>query len=181
MSNLLLLNGFCYSDWATSVSNRRSISGYLYCFGNAPISWKSKQQTILALSTSKAELIACTEASREAMWLKYLSKELIAATEIKIFANSNPSVKLFCDNQSALSICNGLTNPTGRNKHIDMRYHHARDMQERKFITFQYVPSEQNLADILTKGLSAKRHQEMCVAMDLYADKDINDIGNLAV
>lgn len=162
-----LLNGFCNADWASSVIDRRSISGFVFRFGNSLITWKLKRQTMVALSTAEAELIACSEASREAMWLKRLLHELVSGTSIDLPGFSDP-INLFCNNQSALkSIAMGTTNPSSRNKHIDIKHYHARDMKEFGFITFSYVNTVDNLADVFTKGLPVKRHQELMKKMAL--------------
>lgn len=159
------LRGMCNADWASNVRDRRSMSGYAFFFNDCLISWKAKRQTLVALSTAEAELIACSETCREATWLKNLLSEIIKGTAIGV--SDNP-IRISCDNQSALKIIGkGLVNPSGRNKHIELRHYHARDMQELGVVIFEYVNTADNLADILTKGLSVKRHQEMTGRMGL--------------
>ncbi len=70
------LVGFSDSDWAGDIDDRRSTSGYLFKLSGAPISWRSKKQTSIALSTAEAECIALSSATQEAMWLKQLMSEL---------------------------------------------------------------------------------------------------------
>lgn len=159
------LNGMCDADWAANVKDRRSISGYAFFFGKCLIAWKAKRQTMVALSTAEAELIACSESSREATWLRNLLQEIIKHTSIEL---EDAPVLIHCDNQSALKvIAKGMVNPSGRNKHIDIRHYHARDMVEAGVVNFVYVKSEDNLADILTKGLGVNRHQVMTEKMGI--------------
>lgn len=161
------VTGYCDADWASNITDRRSISGYTFFIGKSLISWKAKRQTIVALSTAEAELIACTEASREGIWLKNLLSEVVSLTKITL-PGSSCGIRIYCDNQSALKgIAKGTSNPSGRNKHIDIRYYHARDMAESKVIIFNYVNSADNLADIMTKGMPLKKHREMTVRLGI--------------
>ncbi|KAK8918322.1 hypothetical protein KSP39_PZI021772 [Platanthera zijinensis] len=107
------LEGFVDSDYAGDLDRRRSTSGYIFLLGGGPISWKATLQDIVVLSTTEAEYIATVEAAKEAIWLRYLIKELRVSQE---------SVKLHCDSQSAICLAN---NPVyhARTKHIDVCYH----------------------------------------------------------
>lgn len=129
----------------------------------------------MALSTAEAELIACSEASREAIWLRNLLQEIV--TDLNFTSETVAEVKmpvhLLCDNQSALnSIIKGCVNPSGRNKHIEIRFYHAREMQEQGIIDFMYVKSEWNVADILTKALPVKRHMELVAQLNMKHGAD---------
>uniref|UniRef100_A0A3Q7IZP5 Reverse transcriptase Ty1/copia-type domain-containing protein n=1 Tax=Solanum lycopersicum TaxID=4081 RepID=A0A3Q7IZP5_SOLLC len=70
------LVGYCDSDYAGDLDKRRSTSGYVFTIANAPVSWKSTLQSTVALSTTEAEYMAITEASKEAIWLQGLLREL---------------------------------------------------------------------------------------------------------
>lgn len=157
----VLLQGACDADWASSTIDRRSIGGYTFTLGNCLISWKAKRQTIIALLSLEAELMACSEASREAIWLRKLLGEILEMGKFNMEerkAAGHP-LKLFCDNQGALStILKGTANLSGRTKHIDIRHFYARKVQESGFISFSYIKSEENVADIITKSLNSARH-----------------------
>ena len=70
------LIGYTDSDWAGSLDDRKSTSGYIFCLGTKPISWSSKKQKTVALSSAEAEYIAATDAACEAVWLKRLIEDL---------------------------------------------------------------------------------------------------------
>ena len=143
--NPLSLIGFSDSDWGASISDRRSISGYSFQLSECGplVSWKSRKQQTVALSTCEAEYIALAEAVREGKFLRQLCLDL------KVLQVSN-SVLVNVDNQGAIQLAK---NPMfhKRSKHIDIKYHFIRSELELGTINVEYVASEDNLADIFTK------------------------------
>jgi hypothetical protein len=121
------------------------------------IHWQEKSQSVVALSTLEAEYIACSHATRESLWLKRILKEAANRASVKI---SDGPVPIGCDNQGAIKL---ITIGVVRQKsnHIDVKYHHVHDEQLRGSVEFQYVPSESNPADLLTKPLAAPRHNQL--------------------
>jgi hypothetical protein len=105
-----------------------------------------KQETSsIAQSTAEAEYIAASNASREAVWLRKLMSGL--------FQERLETTVIHCDNQSCLKL---TENPVfhDRSKHIEMKYHFIRDMVQRRTIKLQYIRTDEQIADILTKPLS---------------------------
>jgi hypothetical protein len=143
--NPLSLIGFSDSDWGASISDRRSISGYSFQLSECGplVSWKSRKQQTVALSTCEAEYIALAEAVREGKFLRQLCLDL------KVLQVSN-SILVNVDNQGAIQLAK---NPVfhKRSKHIDIKYHFIRSELELGTINVKYVASEDNLADIFTK------------------------------
>ena len=139
--------GYCDSDWGGS-SDRHSISGY--CFrlnNNGPlISWKSKKQNTVALSTCEAEYIALAMAIQEAIYLNQLLSDMKGV-------KSNNLIKIHVDNQAAIALAN---NPVyhQRSKHIDIKYHFIRCHIQNKIVELEYISSENNIGDMFTKPLS---------------------------
>lgn len=119
------------------------MSGYIFMFCSAPISWKSKKQATVTLSTAGAEYMALSSAAQEAVWLRKLLNDLKLKQEV-------PTI-LFEDNQAAISMARNTHH--GRSKHIDIRYHFVRETVENETVELRYCPSSQMLADFLTKGL----------------------------
>jgi hypothetical protein len=89
------LLGYSDSDWAGDTGTRRSTSGYIFNVGSGAISWSSKQQSVVALSTCEAKYMAQTQATKEATWLRCLLKELLR--------NQNEPV-ILGDNRGAIAL-----------------------------------------------------------------------------
>ena len=142
------LLGYSDADWAGDKEDRRSTSGYLFQMAGGPISWKSRKQESVALSTAEAEYIALSSAAQETVWIRRLVTELGDKPE-------GPTT-LMEDNQSAIAMAK---NPQfhGRAKHIDIRHHFIRERVNGGDIKLVYCPTGDMLADMLTKGLN--QHQ----------------------
>jgi hypothetical protein len=137
------LEAFSDADWA-SQEHRHSISGYVFTIGGGAVSWSSKKQVIVALSTTEAEYIAATHAAKEALWIRMFLAEI--ARPLK-----KPTT-IHLDNISAISITkNDEYHP--RTKHIDIRYHFIRHAVQERLLHIDYVPTEDMAADMFTKGL----------------------------
>jgi len=143
------LAGYCDADFAGDLDNRRSTSGYAYLSGGATISWASKLQATVALSTAEAEYVATSFAAREAIWLRKLFTELHLP---------DPSpVELRTDNQSSMAIAKNPVHHQ-RTKHIDVAHHFIRGALEDGTIALSYCPSAEMAADVLTKPLPKTTH-----------------------
>ncbi len=123
--------GHCDADLAGDLDERKSVSGCMFSLCGAPISWSSRKQTSVALSTAEAEYVALSSAAQEAVWLRRLASELR-------FKQSEPTV-IFEDNQSAMAMSQ---NPQfhRKTKHIDIRYHFIREkVSEKDLLKFNIV------------------------------------------
>lgn len=142
--NLQPLAGWCDADYGGDVGTRRSTTGYVFHVGSAPISWSSKRQTVVALSTCEAELMAQTQAAKEAIWLRTLLEELgtdtVAATII------------WSDNQGAIAVSKDPQSHS-RAKHIDIQNMWVREAQREMKVDIRYTPTGTQVADGLTKPL----------------------------
>ena len=141
------LEGYSDADWAGDVDTRRSTSGYAFMMNGGCISWRSKKQRTVALSSTEAEYMALTEAVQEAIWLKAFLCEL---GEMSI----NEAVKIHEDNQGSIALAK---NPEchKRTKHIDIRYHFVREKVEDGQVLLQYCSTKDMKADLMTKPISA--------------------------
>ena len=141
----LQLLGYCDADWASSLDNRRSISGYCISLSSSGslISWKSKKQASVALSTCEAEYMALSAVCQELSYLQQLLRDFGLITP-------ESSIALFNDNQGAIAL---VKNPVkhSRSKHIDIRYHFVREFVDDQNVELGYIPSGKNIADIFTK------------------------------
>ena len=125
------LKGYSDSDWGGSLDDRKSTTGFVFDF-SGPISWQSKRQPTVALSSTEAEYMALTQAAKEALWLQGLLSEF----GIK---KTRPTTILE-DNQGCIALAK---NPTShaRTKHIDIRHHFIRETLEAGQIKLDYCPT----------------------------------------
>jgi hypothetical protein len=147
LSGGLFLHGYADVDWAGSLVDRKSTFRYSFSLGSAIISWSSWKQGSIAKSTTEAEYIATSDASKEAIWVRKLVSRLFG---VKI-----ETTMVHCDNQSCIKL---IENPIfhDRSKHIDMRYHYIRDLVQRKTVKLQYISTSEQVADILIKPLTSR-------------------------
>ena len=157
------LTGYSDADWAGDVDERRSTTGNLFLMSGAPVSWLSKKQTVVALSTSEAEYVALSMAAQEAVWLRRFLSDL-TTTELGI-----PTI-IMEDNQGAIAMAR---NPGShaRTKHIDIRFHYVREAVQQGAIALQYCPTDVMLADLLTKSLAKSRFESLRSAMGVAASR----------
>ena len=143
--------GYTDSDYAGNPDNRKSTSGYVFMHAGGAISWRSKLQDCTALSTTEAEYIAASEAAKEAIWLQRLTADF---TDSGPESASTPT--LYCDSQSAIHL---VRNPIihSKTKHIEVRYHHIRELVTEKRLEIRKIDTELNIADSLTKPLPEDR------------------------
>jgi len=132
------------ADWA-SQKHWHSISGYSFHFGQGAITWSSKKQHIVALSSTEAEYIAQMHATKEALWLRSFISEIRGQLRSPIVVN--------CNNQGAIALSKDSKFHL-RTKHIDLWYHFVREAVEDDKIMVIYIPTEENVSDIFTKALA---------------------------
>ena len=142
------LHGYADADWAGDVETRKSYSGYLFQIDNATISWRTKKQTVIALSSTEAKYVSLCSATQETIWLR----NLLESIGFKIHIPTT----IYEANQGARAL---LKNPRRhpRTKHIDIKYHYVREATEKEDIELEYCPTDIMFADILTKALPRTR------------------------
>jgi len=157
------LAGYTDASFAEDSATRRSTGAYIFTLNGGPISWTSKRQLTVALSTTEAEYMAMCQATREAIWLRQLLTELGLHQE---------SVDIYADNKSAIALGK---NPEfhKRSKHIDVQYHYVREQVQSGRVTTPYLPTNQMVADGLTKAVSPELHLRFIDHCRLDPDKGI--------
>jgi transposase InsO family protein len=143
------LCGYCDADWAGDGDTRRSTTGYAFSIGTGAVSWNSKRQATVALSSTEAEYMAASAAAREAIWLRTLLEELKYPQQRATIVH--------CDNQGAIALTHNPVHHQ-RTKHIDVRHHFIREMYESGQVDVKYIPTHDQVADIMTKALLADKH-----------------------
>lgn len=150
----------CYVDasYAEDRTDRKSMTGYIFKLNGGTISWCSKKQQCVTLSSTEAELVAMAEACKEAIWISKLLKD--------INQTKNQETIIYEDNTSCLKM---LTNEkiSNRTKHIDIRYFYLRELAEKKQYEFQHCSTDKMIADALTKPLNATKLNEFKKLMNL--------------
>lgn len=146
------LEGFSDASWGDDPEDRKSYTGFVFKLAKGPISWESRKQKTVALSSSEAEYIAASDACKEAVYLGRLLCEIYKEQK-------KDAIVLHVDNQSAIKIAE---NPMyhGRTKHIGIRYHFIREIVAEGKVCLSYLPTEYMVADVLTKGLSKVKHSK---------------------
>ena len=157
------LTGYSDADWAGDLDDGKSTSGYVFTMSGAAISWLSKKQNCVALSTAEAEYMAMSMAAQESVWLERLLSDMNE--------KSDEPILIYEDNQS--TICMAM-NPKfhGRAKHIDIRHHYVREQVANKKISLKYCASEDMIADMLTKGLSRTQFIKLRDMIGIYELSD---------
>ena len=159
-------HGFSDSDWAEDRATRRSTSGNVFLMAKGAVSWASKRQATVALSSTEAEYMAAAFAAKELIWLRQLLLELERGFVDPEERNDLPATILYGDNQGS----NSLTrNPEHyqRTKHIDVVYHFVQERVETNEINVIYIPSDDMTADALTKALPYVKHLQHTQNMGL--------------
>ncbi|CAI0405434.1 unnamed protein product [Linum tenue] len=146
------LLGYTDSDYAGDVDDRRSTSGYVFFLAGGAISWASKKQPVVTLSTTEAEFIAAAYCVAHCVWLKRILESL------GWNSSSEGCTTILCDNSSAIKLSK---NPVlhGRSKHIDVRYHFIRDLAKEGVIELEHCSTYEQVADIMTKPLKLESFQ----------------------
>ncbi|TYZ61548.1 hypothetical protein PybrP1_003633 [[Pythium] brassicae (nom. inval.)] len=147
-----IVTAYCDANWGNDKVSRRSTSGVLIIMGGAPVVYKSKRQSTMAVSSVEAEYLSLALATQDVAWLRFLLEEVGIILR-------GPST-ICTDNQSAIQIA---TNHgyIPRAKHIDIRAHFVRDHVESGTIELKYVLSKSQLAEFLTKMLPTPRIAEL--------------------
>ena len=156
------LLGYTDADWAGDLERRKSTGGYLFTLYGGAVSWSSKRQTTVALSSCEAEYMAQTQSSKEAISNNRLIKEL----DLDGSLTANGPIKIRADNQGAIHLSKDPKYHS-RTKHIDVQWHYVRDQVESGAVDFEYCPTDHMAADGLTKPLERVKFQRFVYMVGL--------------
>jgi hypothetical protein len=162
-SNELL--AFTDSDYAGDIEDRKSTSGYVFVLSSGAVSWSSKKQPIVTLSTTEAEFVAAAMCVCQALWIKRVLKELGYSNEY--------CIQVKCDNNSTIKLSK---NPVmhGRSKHIDVRYHFLRNLTKEGTIALVHCGSQDQVADLMTKPLKLDAFLKLRTLLGVQEIIDVN-------
>ncbi|WVZ48786.1 hypothetical protein U9M48_000195 [Paspalum notatum var. saurae] len=154
----MLVSAFSDADWAGSIDDRRSTSGFYIFLGSNLISWSARKQATVSRSSTEAEYKAMANATAEIIWIQTLLKEL--------GLDSPKSARLWCDNLGATYLS---ANPVfhARTKHIEVDYHFVRERVAQRLLDIQIISTHDQIADGLTKVLSTTKLRGFCCNLNL--------------
>lgn len=136
--------GYCDSDYGGDLGDRKSVSGFVFMLNGGPINWKSKKQSVVALSTAEAEYMALSLTAKHALWIRNFSKEIN-----RDFGGHPVTIKV--DNRAAIAIAyNPVQQP--KTKHIDIPIHHLRDEVKKGKISVEHISGTLNPAEIFLRS-----------------------------
>ena len=144
----LQVEAYTDADWAGCITDRRSTSGYCTYVGGNLVTWRSKKQNVVARSSAEAEFRAVAQGICEVIWIRRILQELKVSEVLPM--------KLYCDNKAAISIAH---NPVlhDRTKHVEVDKHFIKEKIEGGVVCMTYVPTRDQVADLLTKSLPKKQ------------------------
>ena len=151
------LEGYADAD-GSMAEDRRAISGYTFLIDGGAVSWSSKRQEIISLSTTESEYVAAMHGMKEALWLRSLISE--------VFGKLGDATTMFSDNQSAIALARDHQYHA-RTKHIDVRYHWIRWVIEQGSVQLIYCPTNDMVADALTKALPSTKVKHFATSLGL--------------
>jgi len=158
-----LITAFCDADWASCPLTRRSVTGYAVKIGESLVSWKAKKQTTVSKSSAEAEYRSLASTVSELVWLLGMLKEVGAEVQLP--------VQIYSDSKAAIQIA---ANPVyhERTKHIEIDCHFIRERLQQGMILINYIPTQEQPADVLTKGLCKLQHEYLLSklgVLDIFA------------
>ena len=153
------------SDWGGDYTTRKSTTGYIFLLSKTSVSWSSKLQKSVAISSCEAEYMALKEAAKELIWLKAVFNQ------IEPFKHCSADV-IYCDNMSAIDLCR---NPEyhARTKHIDIQYHFVRDCVEQKLFKVLYISTKEQSADAVTKTVDVNSFKCFTSLINLVEQRSV--------
>lgn len=160
------------ADWAGDPISRRSTTGYVFLWHGGAISWMSRKQPTVSLSSTEAEYKATVEAGKELAWIRTIFEDL----RVKLPA----AIPIHNNNQGAIALAD---NPVfqARSKHIEVQYHWIREQIADGKFSLSYIPTSEMQADLMTKSLPRVLHQRFCEKLGLSTKKTFEAGGVLEV
>ena len=165
------LLGYANAGYLSDPHKARSQTGYIFTYGNTPISWRSVKQTIVATSSNHSEIFAMHEASRECVWLRLMIQHIKESCGLSSIKN-NPTV-LYEDNVACIAQMKGGYIKGDRTKHISPKFFYTHELQKDGEIDVQQIRSNENLADLFTKALPSATFKKLVRQVGMHQLKDL--------
>lgn len=143
--------GYADADWGGDIKDRKSTSGQCFKIHGGTVSWSSRKQDCVSLSSKEAEYVSLSEACQELIWLQNLLKDFCVANEKNV---------MYEDNQGCIKSLSS-EKFSAKSKHIEIKYNYAKDLKKKNLVNFQYCPTENMIADMLTKPLESVKLRKL--------------------
>ncbi|RVW62516.1 Retrovirus-related Pol polyprotein from transposon RE1 [Vitis vinifera] len=159
------LVAFTDSDYADDLEDRKSTSGYVFMLSSGAVSWSSRKQPVVSLSTTEVEFIAATSCACQAIWMRRILE--------KLSHTQGNCTTMFCDNSSTIKLSK---NPMmhGRSKHIDVHFHFLRDLTKEGVVELVHCGTQDQIADVMTKPLKLDMFLKLRELMGVREVPDVN-------
>lgn len=142
------ISAYADADWASDSIDRKSFTGFVFLIGRSVVTWESRKQRTVALSSTEAEYMALSDTCKEALFIRQFISEILGTV---------PKITIYNDNQSAIKLCK-TSMFHSRTKHIDIRHHFIKEIVNKKVLEIKYLTTNVMLADILTKAVCKDKH-----------------------
>ncbi|KAJ9554165.1 hypothetical protein OSB04_018210 [Centaurea solstitialis] len=159
------LEAYSDSDYAGDLDDRKSTSGYVFLFGKGAVSWSSKKQPVVSLSSTEAEYISAASCASQCIWLRNVLRELGSIEKGGTVIN--------CDNNSAIQLSKNAV-LHGRSRHIDVKFHFIRDLVNKEMVVLKYCNTQDQIADIMTKPIKAEQFRKLREMLGMIEAAKIN-------
>ena len=159
------LVAFTDSDYASDLEDTKSTSGYVFMLSSGAVSWPSRKQSVVSLSTTEAEFIAVASCACQAVWIRRILE--------KLSHTQGNCTTVFCDNSSTIKLSK---NPVmdGRSKHIDVHFHFLRDLTKEGVVELVHCGTQDQIADVMTKPLKLDMFLKLRELMGVREVPDVN-------
>ncbi|MCO5561605.1 hypothetical protein L7F22_015226 [Adiantum nelumboides] len=162
------LIGWSDSNWGGDQDTRHSTSGFVFVLAGGAISWQSREQSTVALSSTEEEYVAAAMAAKESIWLQRLLEELQIFKPLPI--------TLYLDNQSCIHLAKNPKHHE-KTKQVDFKDHFIRELVEEGKINLEYTPTEYMWADFLTKAVPKIKHDSCCSNLSIQPVASLKEGG----
>ncbi len=151
--------GYVDADYGGCRDTRRSTSGYVFTMAGGAVTWSSKRQATVALSTVEAEYVAMSRCAQQMVWMQTWLNEVKIGYDLPGFIKG--------DSRGAIALAKN-TKDHGKVKHIDIRHHYLRELVKSGSISFEQIASTDNIADLFTKPLSRDHHHRFLEGLRIF-------------
>ncbi|CAM8941176.1 unnamed protein product [Rhodiola kirilowii] len=156
--------GYTDSDYTGDIDDRKSTSGYVFMMSSGAMSWLSKKQPIVTLSTTEAEFVAAAGCASQVVWLRRITEE--------IGCKYTRGITIYCDNSSTIKLSKNSV--MHRSRHIDVRFHFLREKVQDGVIEMVYCGTKEQIADVMTKPLSIELFEKFRAFLGVLPAERVN-------